>query len=71
MREQFSGHSFFVDFFILYFIAESQLLFILISQLLKSLLIFKSKHSNKIYDRSYEILIFYKMAKDINLQKFF
>ena len=62
----FSG-SFFVDFFfaILYFIAENKL--ILIKQLLKSLLIFKSKYSNKISDKSYEILFFYKMIKDIIL----
>ena len=46
-------------------------MFILINQLLKTLLIFKSKHSSEMSDKFYENLFFYKMEKDINLKKFF
>ena len=54
---------------ILYFIAESQLIFILIYQLLESLLVFKNNYSHDIFDKSYKILIFCKISKDINLKK--
>ena len=61
----------FLFFTILHFISESQLIFILIYQLKGFLLIFKSNYFNEIFDITYEILIFCKIAKDINLQKSF
>ena len=46
-------------------------IFILIYQLLESLLIFNSNYSYDIFNKSYEFLIFCKIAKDINLKKGF
>ena len=58
-------------FFNWYFNADSQLILILIKQLLESLLIFKSNYSNEILYKSNEILFFIKWQKIYTFKKNF
>ena len=68
----FSDHSFYDYFFLLLlfctFCWKSINIYINIP-IIRIILIFKSNYSYDIFDKSYKILIFCKIAKDINLKK--